>query len=126
MAGSMNYEAIDGSRCQVSIDEPASLDLRMSGDTASSTGLYPGSDQGFNGSINLRIPLGAPTRKARENCIAMGHRDQLRSHFLWVQEQYEAGIITRSAVTDAAAQLGIQLAPEQPSSLQEGFTLSIK
>ena len=55
----------------------------------------------------------------------MASLDQQRNHFIWLQEQYDAGLITRSALVKAAASLGLELAPERVESDVEGFMVQI-
>ena len=124
-AGSLSYEALDGTRCQVSTDRPASLDLRIDTNHNDTTGYFSGSDSGFNASVGLTVPLSQPTRTARQHCEQMGQLDQQRNHFMWLQELYEQGVIKRSALVKAGKALGLELAEGATISHEPSFELTI-
>ena len=125
MAGSLSYEALDGTRCQVTTDRPASLDINLTTDHEDHTGYFAGSDSGFGASVGLSIPLSNPTRTARTQCEELGRLDQLRNHFIWLQEQYDAGLIKREALAEAAAALGMELTSERPADTSDGFVVTL-
>ena len=109
LASQMTYEAVDGTRCQVVNGRPPTLDFEVTDDSVSA---------------GLSIPLGQPSNTARRLCEDMNRLDQLRAHFTWLQEMYEAGVITRTALEKAGRKLGLELADDQPTT-PPSFEISI-
>ena len=115
-AGSINYEGLDGAQCQVTTQQTPGLELETR---------Y---DEVFKGSVTarVRIPFGDPIGPARANCIEFAEQDQGRQHFVWLLEMYQAGVITRDALQDAADKLGMTLAAETPAQEEQGASLVIE
>ena len=101
-AGSIGYEALEGSQCRVSTDTPSSMNFE-SGYSES---------MGANVRFGVTIPLSDPTAAARTNCVKFAEQDQARQHFTWLLDMYERGVVTREALEKEATKLGMNLAPE--------------
>ena len=110
VAGNLSYEALDGTRCSVSTDDPGTLDFHVT------------DDEVFAG---ISIPLGQPTSTARQQCEQMSRLDQQRNHFMWLQELYEQGVIKRSALVKAGQALGLELAEGATPTPDSSFELVI-
>ena len=115
-AGSINYEGLEGAQCQVTTQQAPGLEVETRYDEVS------------QGSVTarVRIPFGDPTGPARVNCVEFAEQDQGRQHFVWLLEMYQAGVITRDALQNAADKLGMTLAAETPAQEKQGASLVIE